>query len=316
MPRVDCVINSGTLWSHAGLLSWRAAKQHGIPTITYVRGLLEPTAFRVKGLRKRVYWHLVAKRILRDSTAVVALNERERESIRRLVAGGLIDVIPNGAALEGEAESRDLLDARIPELAGHRYVLFLGRIHPVKGIDLLLRSASELRRELQDVRFVVAGPIDRAFAGRWSELMRAHALEDAVVAPGPVKGLLKTTLLAHADVFTLPSYGEGLPVAALEALLAGCPVVVTRQCNLPEVEEAGAGIVIDPDGDQLRHALRRILRDDRGRRDMSANARVLARTTFDWRAIGERTLDLCRDVARSGRRAKYQHAREPVERPD
>lgn len=300
MPRVDCVIDSGSLWSHMGFVSWRAARRHRTPSLTYVRGLLDPWAFNFKPWRKRIYWHLIGKRILRDTTAIVALSEAEKRIIRALNVGSRIEVIPNGAALDADAASfpRSLLESRIPELSGRKYVLFLGRIHAKKGLDLLLRAIAEYRSEAANTAFVIAGPVDPAYASAWKQLLHGRSLNGTVIAPGSVQGELKAALLRHAELFVLPSYSEGLPVAVLEALVAGCPVVVTRACNLPEIEEAHAGLVIDADPRQLLNAIRTLLKDDERRRAMGRNARALALREFDWKVIAERTLRLCRDVVR------------------
>jgi len=304
MPKVDCVINSATLWSHSGVLSWRAAHRSQVPSLTYVRGLLDPWAMHYKPYRKKAYWHLVGKRILRDSTVIVALTEYERQIVRGLKVPTRVEVIPNGAALDARAESapRADLEARIPELAGRRYVLFLGRIHEKKGIDILLRAIVDFQAGSPDVAFVLAGPIDPSFAARWHDLRGRYLTEERVITPGAVKEPLKTLLLKHAELFVLPSYSEGLPVAVLEALLSGSPVVVTKQCNLPEVQSADAGIVIDPDAGQLLTAMRTILRDGERRRTMAENAAKLARETFRWDAIAERTLLLCREIMTSRHR--------------
>jgi glycosyltransferase involved in cell wall biosynthesis len=299
MPQADCVIDSGTLWSHLGFVSWRAARKQRTPSLTYVRGLLDPWAFNYKPVRKRVYWHLVGKRILRDTTAIVALSESEKQVIRALNVANRIEVIPNGAALDGDPglSPRSVIDSRIPALSGRRYVLFLGRIHAKKGLDLLMRAVAAFRSEAADIAFVVAGPVDPGYAAEWQRLLHAHSPDGSVIVPGAVEGALKTALLRHAELFVLPSYSEGLPVAVLEALHAGCPVVITRACNLPEVEDAHAGLVIDPDAGQLLNAIRTLLRDDERRQAMRANAQDLARREFDWGVIAERTLRLCRDVA-------------------
>ncbi|MGB2717917.1 MAG: glycosyltransferase [Vicinamibacterales bacterium] len=298
MPRVDCVINSGTLWFHLGFASWRAATRYRTPSLTYVRGLLDPWAFNFKPFRKRIYWRLVGQRILRDSTVVVALSESERHAIRALNVSTRIEVVPNGASVDLEHSSRTTLDASVPALRGRRYVLFLGRLHAKKGLDMLLEAISIYRSEDPDMCFVVAGPVDLEYATDWQHLVERFGLSGALITPGPVSGALKAALFHYADVFVLPSRSEGLPVAVLEALAAGCPVVITKPCNLPEVEEARAGIVIEPDPAQIVSALRAVLKDENLRRAMSDNARALARKSFDWDVIAQRTITLCREVMR------------------
>jgi glycosyltransferase involved in cell wall biosynthesis len=300
MPTVHCVISSGTLWVHSGVLAWRAARRHGKPAITYPRGLLDPWAMQLKRLQKQLHWRLWGKRILRDSAVIVALTDNERQSLRDLGVTTRIEVIPNGAAIAGQSDwvERDVVDATFPTVSGRRYILFLGRVHEKKGIDVLLPAIAELLAAKPETAFVLAGPIDAGYAARFHELLRANSLEGRVVLAGTVGGALKTALLQHAHLFVLPSYSEGLPVAVLEALFSGCPVVITKQCNVPEVERAKAGFVIDPDRRQLVSAVTQILDDDALREQMAARARWLATESFDWNVIGERTVSLCREVTR------------------
>lgn len=298
MPRVDCVINSGTLWFHLGFASWRAAARNKTPSLSYVRGLLDSWAFNFKPVRKRIHWRLVGKRILRDSTVVVALSESEREAIRALNVSTRIEVVPNGASAHPACSSRTILEASLPALSGRRYVLFLGRIHKKKGLDVLLEAISIYRSEDSDTRFVAAGPVDPEYVGDWRQLLGRFGLTESIITPGPVSGALKTALFEYADLFVLPSRSEGLPVAVLEALAAGCPVVITKQCNLPEVGEARAGIVIEPEAAQVVSALRTLLKEEPRRREMSDNARALARASFGWDVIAQRVLALCEEITR------------------
>jgi glycosyltransferase involved in cell wall biosynthesis len=298
MPRVDVVINSGTLWFHLGFASWRAAIRHRTPSLTYVRGLLDPWAFNFKPVRKRVYWRLVGTRILRDSTVVVALTESERQAIRALNVATRIEVVPNGAPIEPGGSSRTALESALPALSGRRYVLFLGRIHAKKALDVLLEAIALFRSEDSDTRFVIAGPVDLEYVSDWRQLLQRFGLNGSLITPGPVSGALKAALFEYADLFVLPSHSEGLPVAALEALAAGCPVVITKQCNLPEVEEARAGIIVEPDASQVFSAMRTLLNDEDRRRAMSENARELARESFDWAVISQRIMALCSELTR------------------
>jgi glycosyltransferase involved in cell wall biosynthesis len=300
IPNADCVINSSTLWMHSGWLAWRAAKRQGKPSLNYPRGLLDMWAYRHKALRKQLYWHTIGKRILRDATAVVALTEQERRRLRELHVTTRIEVIPNGAesATPETTPSRAWLDATYPALAGRRYVLFLGRIHQKKGMDLLLAAVRTLRTRTGQVAFVIAGPVDSAYHSQWQELIRINGLVDTLVLPGPVSGSTKAAWLGHADVFVLPSYSEGMPVAVLEALSAGCPVVITEACAVPEVAQTNAGIVINANVDELVSALSDLLENEARRKEMGLRARALAKATFDWDLIAARTLALCHEVTK------------------
>jgi len=175
-------------------------------------------------------------------------------------------------------------------------VLFLGRIHEIKGIDILLPAIAAFRRSRDDVAFVIAGQIDAGYQSRWNEIVRQLGLEQALILPGAVSGVDKDAWLRHAALFVLPSYSEAMPVSVLEALACGCPVVVSRACHLPEIEAAGAGLLIEPGVEALGAAMQALLDDEPRRLAMAERARVLATTTFDWDAIGRRTLTLCRQL--------------------
>lgn len=297
-PQAACLLNSGTLWTHLGYMAWRASARFGVPMVTYLRGLLDPWALAFKPGRKRVYWTLLGRRILRSSAAVVALTEHERETMEKLGVARRIEVIPNGVDVTEFANppSRSFLVERFPALRDRRYILFLGRIHEKKGLDLVFRALSRLGRHAEHLAVVVAGPVDEAYRKRFERLLDESPLRGQVILTGQVSGAIKAALLRHAEAFTLPSYSEGLPMAVLEALASGCPVVVTRQCNLPEVSHAGAGFEIEPDADALAQALVQILSSRDLRQNMAINAVQLAHDKFDWGTVGARTLDLCRSL--------------------
>jgi glycosyltransferase involved in cell wall biosynthesis len=306
VARADCVISASTLWTYTGYCIWSACGKSGKPSLLYLRNLLSPWALGYRGLRKRLHWNLLGRRILASADAVVALSGQEREDIRRMGVRARIEVIPNGAIAPdaSPALTRERLSRYLPVLDGRRYVLFLGRLHPIKGLDLLLAAIERLSVEFPDVAFVLAGPADRSFASKMKAILDQHDPTRRVVLPGTVSGEAKTLLLKFAHAFVLPSYSEGLPVAVLEALASGCPVVITKQCNLPEVAVAGAGIEINPDQSELAAAIGRLLLDTGLRQAMASNALRLAKEKFDWGVIGTRVLSLCQEIVivASGRR--------------
>lgn len=302
----DCIINSGTLWTYCGYCGWRSCRRLGKPAVTYTHGVLSPWALAFKPVRKRIHWALIGRRILEDSAAIVALARRESAEIESLGLRTPIEVIPNGATIPAEDHpfSRSELSDRLPELGERRYVLFLGRLHWKKGLDLLLPAIGRLRSEFPDVVLVLAGPVDPTYAATVRELLQVHA-GDRVVMTGAVNGELKLLLLRFADVFVLPSYSEGLPVAVLEAIANSRPVVITEMCNLPEVKAWGAGIEIPPRVDAVTDSLRRLLRDPELRNEMGTSAGRLAREQFSWPKIALRTLALCGRVVATQREGPH-----------
>ena len=144
---------------------------------------------------------------------------------------------------------------RFTKLRNKRILLFLARLHPKKGLDLLVESWGELARQHSDVHLVIAGPDGDGTEGRLRAVIRSAGLESSVTFTGMLQEDLKWSAFAAAEIFTLPSYSEGLSMGALEAMGAGLPVVVTRNCNMPEVSAYGAGWEVDANAKSLTLAL-------------------------------------------------------------
>jgi glycosyltransferase involved in cell wall biosynthesis len=159
-------------------------------------------------------------------------------------------------------------------------VLFLGRLHARKGVDVLARAFRAVDGE---VRLVIAGPDE----GMLATLCALAADDPRIVLTGFLEGEARLAALAAADVFALPATGEGLSMAALEAMAAGLPLVLSPGCYLPEAAEAGAGVIVAAEVEPLTTALRQLLGDAALRARMGAAARVLARERFAWRQVEE-----------------------------
>jgi glycosyltransferase involved in cell wall biosynthesis len=236
---------------------------------------------RMKQIWDRFLSSAVALRI----DHVVGLTEDEVRDARALWAHwGMrsnptqFSIIPNGISPErfanlqgGDAfrEKWGLGDARV--------ILFLGRLHERKGVQLLARAVQTLA--YWDVKLVVAGPDEGMMP-----IIRGMA-DPNIIVTGFLDSEARLAALDAADVFVLPAVGEGLPMAALEALAAGVPAVLTEGCNLPEVEDAEAGLIVERDVASIAEGLRELL-NNKGKRTMwGNNARLLAQSLFTWKSV-------------------------------
>jgi glycosyltransferase involved in cell wall biosynthesis len=127
-------------------------------------------------------------------------------------------------------------------------------------------------------------------------MIKEFGVTDKVIFTGPVYGAIKVRLLKEADAFVLTSYSEGQPMAVIEALGCGVPVLITTPCNVPEVAEAGAGLVVPPSLEAIVPALTDIMNEDRLRADMGKRARNLAESHFTWEKVAQQTLAVCQDI--------------------
>lgn len=262
-------LHSVFLWPT--LAAARAAQAAGVPYVLSPRGMLvRELIARRSAWVKRAWIALFERRTIAAAAAVHCTSELEREE---LLALGLHPretfVVPNGVELPGAP----------PAAARTDTILYLGRINWKKGLDRLV----EAMREIPQGRLVIAGNDEEGLAPRLRAQAEAAGVAARVSFPGHVEGAAKQELLAAAAVVVLPSVSENFGNAVLEAMAAGCPVVVTKGVGLAEaVASAGAGLVADPDPPALARAIRAYLEDPAARAKAGAAAATLARERYGW----------------------------------
>ncbi|HVU10984.1 MAG TPA: glycosyltransferase [Phototrophicaceae bacterium] len=244
---------------------------HGTLTLTTGRSALK-TGW------DRLYSPGVGKRL----SAVIALTAQEADDVRAAWQSfGLkpprVSVIPNGVALD---PLPDPLPFRVRYGLGDAPVcLFMGRLQQRKGIDVLVKAFQRIKSRA--ARLVIAGP-DEGMLSAIKPL-----LDERMIVTGYLEGEDRLGALAAADLFCLPATGEGLSMAALEALAAGLPAILSPGCNLPEVAQYGAGVIVEPQVEPLAQALDDLLNDVVRREAMRLAARRLVHDRFTWESVAE-----------------------------
>lgn len=272
------------IWEEHCATAAAMASSIGKPYIVSAHGMLETWAMQSKGLKKALYSLLIEKRNLSRASCLRALTRNEVDDYRRFGMRNPIAVIPNG--VEPQISSPGLFFDKHPSLSGSRVVLFMSRLIHKKGLDLLCRAWAAISPSFKNVHLVIAGPDDGARTGV-ERLVDELGIRPSVTFAGMLSGPLKWSALAAAEVFVLPSRSEGFSIAALEAIAAGVPVILTRQCNFPEAASAECGWVIEPDVKQLQGALEDCLRTTAIEKTrMGERGRTLAANRYSWPAIG------------------------------
>jgi glycosyltransferase involved in cell wall biosynthesis len=261
------------------------SKKKATPFVLQPHGSL-PTAVYNLVERQRLrstFDQVYGRKILKDAAMIIALQETEANQCRQMgVDEHRIRIIPHAV---------DLADYESPSEEGafrkkcglkedDLLVLYLGRIHKVKGIDLLLDAFCGVSKELKQAKLVIAGP-DDGFLSVLEKKTRDMQLEDRVTFTGPLYDIQKLEAFRDADVYVLPSIHETFPNTVLEACACGTPVVVTDRCGIAQVIR-NYGIVTDYDAQHLRDALLDILTDDAKRRVMAAQGQDMIKKEFTW----------------------------------
>jgi glycosyltransferase involved in cell wall biosynthesis len=288
-------------WTDPGRLVWIASRRTGIPFIYYTHGCFEPWALNHKFWKKRLYWHLDESRILQGAAGVVVCNRAEEQVLRDLGVTIPVKRIPWGIHLPpDQPPSRPQTAAILFSYLKERpYVLFLSRLHPKKGLDLLIPAFAALAQEFPEWLLVLAGPDEGGTEAQVRRQVGAHGLEDRVIFTGMVSGEMKHALLSQAEFFVLPSYSEGFPMVVAEALAYGLPVVITTTCHVPEVGERQAGLVVPVDQEALTASLQEMMRNENLRRSCGRNAFSLAQENFTWEKVAEQSLTFYQECVRN-----------------
>ena len=280
------------LWEQSTTIAAHTARSLRIPYIVSAHGMLEPWALAAKRFKKLVYSALIERRNVAEAACLHALTRAEAQQFIDFGARSPIAVIPNGVDIPAGRDAGPFLD-RCPELAGKRIVLFLARLHPKKGLDLLLQSWTKLATSWPDAHLVVAGPDCEGTLARLQELVERHQLGSSVLFTGMLRDTLKWSAFAAAECFILPSYSEGLSVSVLEAMGMGVPVIVTQECNMPEVRDADAGWVISPTLEQVTCALAEMLSNlPAQNRQLGWNGAALVQSRYTWPVVARQTAQL------------------------
>lgn len=288
MPSVD-VVDTHMPFIYPTFAAARAAFRAGKPLFYHQRGNFDPARLQFRGPKKRLYISLVERPIMQRAAVLIALTEAERSSFRALGVTTRCEVVPNGIDIP---ERRLDAAVRVAERWGIPpdvpMLLFLGRLHPIKGADTLLEAFAEVQKRVPRAMLMMAGPDEWQLEAGWRERATAQGLADHVVFPGMLLGEEKADVLARADLFALPSVGEGFSMAVLEALAASTAVMLSPGCNFPEVEAAGAGVVVERAPEAMTGTLVSLLSDPGRLREMGEAGRRLVAAHYSWDVVADR----------------------------
>lgn len=292
------IIHIHEIWHHSHFAAYRVAKFLGIPFVVSIHGELEPWGLNFKRCKKRIYSSLIQRRILQEASALHAITTREVQNIKNFGISNKVVVIENGINLSEfqNLPPKQKLIEYFPELQGKKILLFLGRLHVNKGLDILIRAFSRIIEKHPDARLLLVGPDENGYKDQIIELVREENITEKVIFTGLLIGEKKQSALSGADLFILPSYSEGFSISILEAMASGLPVIITKPCNFPEVEEQNAGIVINPDVSELEGAMSKLLVSMEIRRKMGENGQKLVMDKYNWEAISDKMFNLYEDV--------------------
>lgn len=246
--RVD-LIHNHSLWMMPNIYPGRVCRHWRCRFVVSPRGTLSAWALGRSVLKKKIFWHVLQAPALRAAACFHATSESEYQDIRRVGFRQPVCILPNGIDLPPLEQKPD---------DGRRQLLFLGRIHPVKGVDILLRAWQAVEHRFPDWELCVVGPDNGQYLPAMQALAAQLQLKRAVFR-GSLFGEEKLRAYRAASLFVLPTHSENFGMTVAEALAAGTPAIVTKGAPWGGLEKQGAGWWIDIGVDPLVACLEQAL---------------------------------------------------------
>jgi glycosyltransferase involved in cell wall biosynthesis len=297
LPNYDAVILNG-IWQYQGHALWQACKRPKSPPFyIFPHGMLDPwfqkfSVYRLKTIRNWLLWKTIQHRVVQDAAGLLFTCEEERRLARlpfRPYQPKSEAVVGLGVPEPPEYHPRmaKAFAEKCPELAEQTYFLFLARIHPKKGVDLLIKGYSALCRSAAvnqpPPKLVIAGPgLDTPYGRQMKTLASEICEPGSIYWPGMLSGDAKWGALYNCQASVLPSNQENYGIAVVETLACGRPVMISSQVNIwREIKDAGAALV---EANSIAGTTELFMKwnrlDDAARKNLAAQARPCFQNTF------------------------------------
>ena len=296
------IIHSQGIWMYNSKGALLGKKKLNAKTIITPRGMLDPWALRNSHWKKVIAGWLFENENLRKADCIHALNWSEYESVRAYGLKNPVAIIPNGFNI--------LENVVLDRNKQKKTLLFIGRIHPKKGIAELLEGLHIIKDRnldlLKNWQIRIAGWDQLGHTDELKARCDEFGLNEEVAFIGPVLGKEKENELFKADAFVLTSFSEGLPMSVLEAWAYRLPVVMTDQCNLPDGFEDNAAIRVTTASQSIAEGLEQLFSmSDAERTAIGDNGYELVKRDYTWDGIADKTIQLYQWLLKGGEKPEF-----------
>ncbi len=294
------VVHIHSVYLYPTLIASYWCRRLGKPYLINPFGALDPRMIKLKGtLRKRLYISLIERRNVNGSSAIHAASEYEKAALRSFGFNTSLAVVSHGidTSRYNKPDEKNAFMEKYPSLKDKKIVLFLGRMHPKKGLELLAGAFRDVAFVMSKACLIIAGSGEPKYEAHVKEVFSRGGLDEKVIFTGLLTDEDKIAALKSCDVFVLTSYGENFGIAVLEAMACGVPVIVSDRVGLcADIEEYGAGIVIDCNQDEIAAAISRMLRDGDLRATSGSRGKALVEDRFTMERIVNRMIAVYKEV--------------------
>jgi glycosyltransferase involved in cell wall biosynthesis len=307
----DCVIVNG-IWQYPSYACWRALRGTHTPYLVFTHGMLDPWFkhhYPLKHLKKWLYWPWAEQRVLRDAWAVLFTSEEERNLAEQSFWLYKVNPIVVGYGTRipdfNLEKAREDFLAEYPQLRDKRLSIFMGRIHPKKGCDLLIEAFSKTLAKDPDWHLLMVGPDQVGWQAHLQQQSNRLGLPERITWAGMLHGERKWGAMAASEIFVLPSHQENFGIVVAEALACGVPALISTKVNIwREVQSEHAGFA---EKDNLEGTIK-LLRTwselpELERNAMRTRSRECFQKHFDLNSSSARFLEVMQQMAHEARQA-------------
>ena len=291
VPSVDLVHTQMPYVYPTYAAGWAAIRHHK-PLFCHQRGVFDPERLKFRSLKKRLYIRVVERPIMRRANTLIALTEAEVRSYRALGVQTQCQIIPNGVEIAKPEPCGDSTCSVWGIKSDDLVILFMGRLHPTKGADKLIRAFMKIQRQFPHAKLVMAGPDEFGILEKFQAEIKESGLQKRVIFTGMVTGDVKQDLLERSNLFCLPSDAEGFSMAVLEALANSTPVLLSPGCHFPEVETSGIGRIVSAEAGAMAKAMGELLKDRHALEEMGRKGREFVVRHYSWDTIVNKMEDV------------------------
>ena len=297
------IFHMEALWRYPQLLMVTWKKHKKAPILCTPHGMLDPYIIKNQGVVKRLVSNLFFQKSLEAVDCYHALCQKELEDIRAYGLKQPVAIIPNGINLPDP-------DLKFEKTDNKKHLLYLGRLHKKKGVDLLLKALAAINREekglLDNWQIDLVGWDHEGCKAELEKIVSENRLEDKVVFHGGLFGKDKQSMYANADGYILPSHGEGLPMTVLEAWSWKLPVVMTPECHIPEGYDADAAIKINDNVESVEEGLKTFLgMSDEEKKAMGMRGYDLVCENFTWDVSAKKMIEVYEWLLGKGKKPDF-----------
>ena len=258
----DIILHTHNLWNYIPYLAYKMSMKHNIPLVVAIRGSLYTWSLEQSKLQKKIAWALFQKQVLQDASCIHVTEIKEMEAVRDLGITSPIAIVPNGINIDEfkniktKIVSKESLNLKVDK----KYILFMSRLHPKKGLEYLFNSWIKLAKKNKQWDLLIVGPVyDKKYIEKLKLTCSNSNLLDRVVFTGMLTGEDRINAFGASDLFVLPSHTENFGIAIAEAMAAKLPVIVTKGTPWQEIEKLDAGWWVELSQENIDKSLKEAL---------------------------------------------------------